>query len=84
MRDASFLLAQIELRERLDEAAGDIDALDRLMTDVRAQIVLHQQSFAEAWQKQDWIAAQSAIDKLQFATKLSQEIEDRQEYLLDI
>lgn len=84
VRDASFLLAQIELRERLDEAAGDIDALDRLMTDVRAQIVLHQQSFAEAWQKQDWIAAQSAIDKLQFATKLSQEIEDRQEYLLDI
>jgi molecular chaperone HscB len=84
VQDANFLMAQIELRERLDEAAGDIDALDQLMADVRQKLALHQLSFAEAWQKQDWALAQTAIDKLQFATKLSQEIEDRQELLLDI
>ncbi len=54
------------------------------MADVRQKLALHQLSFAEAWQKQDWALAQTAIDKLQFATKLSQEIEDRQELLLDI
>ena len=83
VQDASFLMAQIDLRERLDEAAGDMDALDHLMSDVRQQILAHQQSFAQAWQKQEWVSAQSAVDKLQFATKLSQEIEERQAYLLD-
>ena len=58
--------------------------VDQLMADVRQKLALHQLSFAEAWQKQDWALAQTAIDKLQFATKLSQEIEDRQELLLDI
>jgi len=84
VQDAGFLMTQIELRERLDEAANDLNTLDQLMVDVRQKIAQHQQSFAEAWQKQEWLAAQNAIDKLQFATKLSLEIEDRQEHLLDI
>ncbi|MEZ5539646.1 MAG: Fe-S protein assembly co-chaperone HscB [Pseudomonadales bacterium] len=83
VHDGAFLMAQIELRERLDDAAGDLSALDQLTADVQQQSRQYQHQFADYWQKKDWSAAQSAVDKLQFATKLLQEIENRQELLLD-
>lgn len=83
VHDGAFLMAQIELRERLEDAAGDLPALDHLTADVQQQTQHYQEQFAASWQKNDWTAAQSAVDKLQFATKLLHEIENRQELLLD-
>lgn len=83
VRDADFLFEQMLLRERLDEAASNLTALEYLQTDVQQAAKQYQDSFAAAWQKQEWPAAQQAIDKLQFANKLLHEIEERQERLLD-
>lgn len=83
LRDPEFLMQQMLLRERLDDAAKDIDALDGLLADVRAASQEYLQDFAGSWQARDWPQAQLLVDKLQFASKLAQEIDDRQARLLD-
>lgn len=83
LHDAEFLFEQMALRERLDESARDIAALDLLQSDVQKSIRDHEKSFAAAWQAADWSKAQLLVDKLQFATKLASEIDDRQERLLE-
>ncbi|HQQ63269.1 MAG TPA: Fe-S protein assembly co-chaperone HscB [Pseudomonadales bacterium] len=83
LHDPVFLMEQMELRERLDDASRDIDALDGLLADVRVASQQYLQDFSEAWQKQDWPRAQLLVDKLQFSSKLGQEIGDRQARLLD-
>jgi molecular chaperone HscB len=83
LHDPVFLFEQMELRERLDESAGDISALDALLVDVKKSIEEYGRLFALAWQVGDWPQAQLIVDKLQFATKLAHEIDDRQARLLD-
>ena len=83
LHDPEFLFQQMELRERLDESAKDIHALDQLLVDVKKSICDYEKFFAAAWQASDWPQAQLMVDKLQFATKLAQEIDDRQARLLD-
>lgn len=83
LHDPAFLFQQMELRERLDESAKDIHALDLLLVDVKNTICDYEQSFAAAWQAGDWPKAQITVDKLQFASKLAHEIDDRQARLLD-
>ncbi|HSC75777.1 MAG TPA: iron-sulfur cluster co-chaperone HscB C-terminal domain-containing protein, partial [Pseudomonadales bacterium] len=78
-----FLFEQMELRERLDESANDIGALDALLLDVKKTIRDYEEYFATAWRAKDWPRAQLMVDKLQFACKLAQEIDDRQARLLD-
>lgn len=78
-----FLFEQMALRERLDDSANDIDALDDLLVDVRRAQQEYVQAFAGAWQRQDWPQAQLQVDKLQFATKLAHEIDEKQSRLLD-
>ena len=73
----------MELRERLDESAKNIDALDALLVDVKKTTREYEQFFAAAWKKSDWPQAKLMVDKLQFATKLAHEIDDRQARLLD-
>lgn len=84
LRDADFLMQQMLLRERLDEAAGSLEVLDALLVDVRASQQQYQQDFAAAWQRRDWPQARVLVDKLQFADKLAREIGDRQARLLDV
>lgn len=83
LHDSAFLFEQMELRERLDESAKNIDALDALLVDVNKAIQDYEQSFAAVWQSKNWQQAQLLVDKLQFATKLAHEIDDRQARLLD-
>lgn len=83
LHDSVFLFEQMELRERLDESAKNIDALDALLVDVKKTIWGYEQLFAAAWKKSDWSQAKLMVDKLQFATKLAHEIDDRQARLLD-
>ncbi len=83
LHDSVFLIEQMELRERLDESAKNIDALDALLVDVKKTTREYEQFFAAAWKKSDWPQAKLMVDKLQFATKLAHEIDDRQARLLD-
>lgn len=83
LHDPVFLFEQMELRERLDESANDISALDALLVDVKKTIQDYEKYFAIAWRAEDWSQAQLMVDKLQFATKLAYEIDDRQARLLD-
>ena len=81
--DPVFLMAQIELRERLDEVRQNLAALDDMYDEVVAQKQRYWEDFAEHWRKQDWTGAQRAVDRLQFAVKLLHEIEERQAALED-
>lgn len=81
--DPMFLMAQIELRERLDEARQDLSALDALLDEVDQEKKQYWQEFAVSWRAQDWHGAQRAVDRLQFAVKLLHEIEERQAALED-
>ena len=82
-RDHAFLLEQLQLREQLEDAADDMDALDRLLAEVRSGVAVQSQVFAAAWQQENWPLAEASVDKLQFMSKLMQQIEERQERLLD-
>jgi molecular chaperone HscB len=83
LQDSGFLMEQMVLRERLDDSARDIDALDSLLVDVKKSMDCYQKSFASAWQEKNWILARLLVDKMQFASKLANEIDDRQARLLD-
>jgi molecular chaperone HscB len=83
LRDPGFLMQQMALRERLDEASSNVDALEHLLSDVRAASRHYLQEFSVAWQKKEWHKAQLLVDKLQFSSKLEQEIDERQARLLD-
>lgn len=83
LHDPDFLFEQMALRERLDESSQDAHALDILQLDVEKTIRICEKSFADAWRECDWSQAQLMVDKLQFATKLANEIDDRQERLLE-
>lgn len=83
-KDVAFLMQQMELRQRLDQVVGDLDALDELSNDVHESIKEYLDAFSVAWSAANWQAARSVMVKLQFASKLSSEIEDRQARLLDV
>jgi len=83
-KDVAFLMQQMELRQRLDQVVGDLDALDELFKDVRESIMEYLDAFSVAWSAANWQEARNVIVKLQFASKLSSEIEDRQARLLDV
>jgi molecular chaperone HscB len=83
LHDPGFLMQQMALRERLDESSGDIDALDGLLADVNASKEDAWHVFAGAWRDGNWKLAQLQVDKLQFASKLANDIDERQARLLD-
>jgi len=83
LHDKAFLVQQMILRERLDDAASDIAALDALLLDVRQIQQACWQGFVAAWQVSDWSQAGIEVDRMQFAVKLVDEIDERQARLLD-
>ncbi len=83
-QDVSFLMEQMVLRERLDESSTDIVALDQLLADIRNTLDDYQVLFSKAWLEKDWPLAKQLVVKLQFASKLAFEIDERQARLLDV
>lgn len=83
LHDPGFLLQQMELRERLEASENNLAALDALLSAVNLAREADWQLFVAAWQACDWKQAQLQVDKLQFASKLVQEIDERQARLLD-
>ena len=83
-QDLDFLAAQMELREQIDEVdqqRDPFDRLDELALQARQQknslIELYQQQFST----QDWQQAKDTVLKMQFFTRLQQQIKSKQEAL---
>jgi molecular chaperone HscB len=79
-----FLMQQMEWREAIEESkdAGDINALDQLLRDLRhAVITLEQKLRVTLDLQQDYAQAAEAVRKLRFLDKVRDEIEQAIETL---
>ena len=84
--DAEFLMQQMMLRERLEDvrdAADPAAALDELGEEVRGLFATEQRQFAEVFAAGDLDAGKDSLLKLQFLSKLQQQVEELEEDLLD-
>jgi len=81
---AAFLMQQMEWREAIEEAtdAGDIDALDVLLRELRQEHTKFEQSLQTAIDtQQDFNLAAETVRKLRFLDKVRGEIEQAIETL---
>jgi molecular chaperone HscB len=84
--DGGFLIAQMELREKLESMEGLIDpetVLDHLVTEIGEDITLLQQQFSQAYSAGEMSPAASACVKMQYLDKLLQEAEQIESRLID-
>ncbi len=84
--DGGFLIAQMELREKLEIMEGLIDpdsVLDHLVTEISEDITVLQGQFSEAYSTGELSLAASACVKMQYLDKLLQEAELIESRLLD-
>jgi molecular chaperone HscB len=85
-QDMEFLMAQMSLREQIDEVDSKDDPLESLDT-LESQSRKDKKKLIEAFQnhylEQDWSEAKEAVLKLQFFSRLQQQINQKQEMLED-
>jgi molecular chaperone HscB len=84
--DGGFLIAQMELREKLENMEDLVDpetALDHLVADIGADVSALQDQFSRAYAARDMAAAASACVKMQYLDKLLQEAEYLESRLID-
>jgi molecular chaperone HscB len=84
--DGGFLIEQMELREKLEAIDDLVDpdtVLDHLVTEIAADLLIHQQEFASAYQNNELKAAASACVKMQYLEKIMQEAEQIESKLMD-
>lgn len=76
--DGGFLMAQMELREKLESMSEMVDpqtALDHLIAEINADVVELRSEFAKAYSAEDLSAAACACVKMQYLDKLLLEAE---------
>lgn len=80
--DTDFLMAQMELRESLEEAAAlhELDAIEAEAQDWLDSL-LHE--FPRDYAAEDWSEATDSLRKMQFMTRLLAEIREQRERLED-
>jgi molecular chaperone HscB len=84
--DGGFLMAQMELREKLEAMEDLVDpetALDHLATEIRDDVAALQTKFSQAYAAGELPAAARACVKMQYLDKLLQEAEQIESRLLD-
>lgn len=84
--DGGFLIAQMELREKLENMEALVDpetALDHLVTEIGADVATLQEQFSRAYAAGEMAAAASACVKMQYLDKLLQEAEHLESRLID-
>jgi molecular chaperone HscB len=81
-----FLIEQMELREKLETITDMVDpetVLDHLMTEIVADIKIHQNEFKQAYEESELSEAAAACVKMQYLTKLLLEAEQIESRWLD-
>ena len=81
-----FLIEQMELREKLETISDMVDpetVLDHLMTEIVADIKIHQNEFEKAYLESELSEAASACVKMQYLAKLLVEAEQIESGWLD-
>lgn len=80
--DTDFLMAQMELREQLDEAVslGEIEAIEDEAQDWLDNLL---REFPLDYQAQEWAEAADTLRKMQFMTRLLDEVREQRERLED-
>lgn len=82
--DVNFLMAQLELREKLEALSESEDPfadLDQLESQAQSEYREYQQEFVGNYAREDWGSATESIHKLMFASKLLEEIQLKEEIL---
>lgn len=85
LRDAAFLMEQLELREELDTLAGQPDAESALAAFAGRLATMSQRRTEQMVQElgaQQWSAAADTVRKLRFLDRLQQQVEQLEERLL--
>jgi len=85
--DGAFLMEQIELREALSEVRDSADpfaALDSLREGVESSYTEQQNQFQAQYQSSDFDHAFNTVAKMQFSSKLLDEIEQLEAELEDL
>ena len=85
--DGAFLMEQIELREALSEVRDSADpfaALETLRTGVENSYAEQQNQFQAQYQESDFDHAFNTVAKMQFSSKLLDEIEQLEAELEDL
>ncbi len=80
--DTDFLMAQMDLREQLDEA-GSLQEMDALEDEAQDWLDSLLREFPLDYQSQDWLEAADTLRKMQFMTRLLEEIREQRERLED-
>ncbi|MFN3587591.1 MAG: Fe-S protein assembly co-chaperone HscB [Moraxellaceae bacterium] len=80
--DTDFLMAQMELREQLEEA-DDLAALASLREEVEDWLQSLGREFVLDYGAEDWAEAADTVRKMQFMAKLLDDIVDREARLED-
>ena len=84
--DGGFLIAQMDLREKLESIPGLVDpetALDHLVSEIGADMAALREQFSEAHASDRLSAAASACVKMQYLDKLLTEAEQMESRLMD-
>ena len=84
--DGGFLIAQMDLREKMESLEGLVEpepVLDHLVAEIGADIAGLQEKFSSAYSAGEIPAAASACVKLQYLEKLLQEAEQIESRLID-
>lgn len=80
--DTDFLMAQMELREQLEEA-DDLSTLADLRDEAEDWLQNLCREFVIDYQEQDWFEATETVRKMQFMTRLLEEVADAEARLED-
>ncbi len=83
-QDMDFLMAQMSLREQIDEADNQEDpfeTLDELARKAKQEKSLLMENYQAHFNAQQWNDAKESVLKLQFFTRLQQQINQKQEAL---
>lgn len=83
-QDMNFLMAQMSLREKIDEVDNQespLDELDELGLTAKQEKKQLTEKFQAQYSQQDWKQAKETVLKLQFFNRLQQQIKRKQEQL---
>lgn len=80
--DTDFLMAQMELREQLEDAVV-IDEVEVIADEAQDWLMNLQREFAGDYSRQEWPEARETLRKMQFMTRLLEEVNERIEQLED-